>query len=51
MGANLEPVLTGSWVARIADRQSVSAAFAQTLHAALTASKTAVKQLHAIIID
>lgn len=49
-GANLKTVIAGGRVPGIADRQSVSAAFAQRLNAALTASKTTVKQLHAVVI-
>jgi hypothetical protein len=49
-GANLKTVIASGRVPGIADRQSVSAAFAQRLNAALTASKTTVKQLHAVVI-
>ena len=49
-GANLKTVIAGGRVPGIADRQSVSAAFAQRLNAALTASKTTVKQLHAVVV-
>jgi hypothetical protein len=42
-GANLETIIAGGREPRIADRQSVSAAFAQCLDAALTAGNTAIK--------
>jgi hypothetical protein len=48
--ANLETVLAGGGMPRIADRQGVSAPFSQGLYAALTAGKTTVKLLHAVLI-